>query len=296
MDNTNFSLWEKVQLVTKKALNKKALNSIISSYQIWEQNQISFLIRIVENLERKDQEKKKQKEKQSHISFNPFLPYEQDLFIENIGNNHVVILNKFNVFAHHLLIVTREFEAQESSLNFHDFSALWTVLSQINGFAFYNSGKLSGASQPHKHVQLVPYPLAQKIETIPINDLVLSYKNTQKTIILKEFPYEHSIEFFEDIENKSMEELGEITVEKYQRIFKSLNIKIDDKKPSKNYNLLMTKDWIMIIPRSQEKFSSISINSLGFAGAFLVKNEEQLKLIKNSNLLEILSQVAVKNF
>ena len=25
--------------------------------------------------------------------------------------------------------------------------------------AFYNSGKVSGASQPHKHVQIVPLPL-----------------------------------------------------------------------------------------------------------------------------------------
>ncbi|MGI0481586.1 ATP adenylyltransferase family protein [Geminocystis sp. CENA526] len=297
MDQKSLSLLDKIKLVTEKALEKKALHPILTKYQILEQDHIPFLIRMVENLERKDNEKKKQKQQQkkSNTFFNPFLPYDRDLFIDNIGDNHVAILNKFNVFDHHLLIVTREFESQESALNFDDFSALWTVLSNINGLGFYNSGKLSGASQPHKHLQLVPYPLAQEIETIPINNLVLSYKNTDEIVTLKELPFLHSIEFFENNEDKSCEELGQITVEKYERLLERLNIKIKDNKPSQNYNLLITKEWIMMIPRSQEKLNSISINSLGFAGGFLVKNEEQLNLIKNSNLLEILAQVAIKS-
>jgi ATP adenylyltransferase len=294
MDKTSFSLWQKIQLITEKAITKKALHPIITNYEILTQDHIPFLIRIVENLERKDQEKKKQKQKQSSISFNPFLPYDRDLFIDNIGDSHVIILNKFNVFDHHLLIITREFEAQESALNLGDFSALWKVLLQINGLSFYNSGKLSGASQPHKHLQLVPYPLAQEIETIPINDLVLSYKNTEEIITLKELPYKHSIEFFGDIDDKSGEELGQITLKKYHQLLEKLNIKIENNKPSQNYNLLLTKDWMMIVPRSQEKYQSISINSLGFAGAFLVKNQEQLNLIMDSNLLEILAEVAIK--
>lgn len=293
MDKQNLSLLEKTQLVTEKALEKKALNPIITNYQILEQDHIPFLIRIVENLERKDQEKKKQKQKQSHTFFNPFLPYDRDLFIDNIGDNHVAILNKFNVFDHHLLIVTREFEAQENALNLEDFSALWTVLSKVNGLGFYNSGKLSGASQPHKHLQLVPYPLAQEIETIPINDLVLSYKNTQEIITLKELPYGHSIVFFDN--QQSSEKLAKITLEYYHQLLNKLKIKIEDNKPSQNYNLLITKDWMMIIPRSQEKYQSISINSLGFAGAFLVKNKEQLNLIKDSTLLKILAKVSLKN-
>lgn len=294
MDKKSLSLLEKIKLVTEKALEKKALRPILTQYQILEQDNIPFLIRMIENLERKDNEKKKQKQKQSNIPFNPFLPYDRDLFIENIRDNHVAILNKFNVFDHHLLIVTREFQEQESALNLDDFLALWTVLLEINGLGFYNSGKLSGASQPHKHLQLVPYPLAKEIETIPINDLVLSYKNSQEIVTLKELPYLHSIEFFEDIKNKSCEELGQITVEKYHKLLDRLNIKIENNKPSQNYNLLITKDWMMIIPRTQEKYQSLSINSLGFAGAFLVKNEELLNLIKESNLLKILAKVGVK--
>ncbi|WP_017293764.1 ATP adenylyltransferase family protein [Geminocystis herdmanii] len=290
MDKKSLCLVEKLKLVTEKALEKKALHPILTTYQILKQDHIPFLIRIVENLERKDNEKKKQKKSQT--SFNPFLPYDRDLFVDNISDSHVAILNKFNVFDHHLLIVTREFEEQESALNLADFSALWTVLSEINGLGFYNSGKLSGASQPHKHLQLVPYPLAQEIETIPINDLVLSYRNTQEIITLKEFPFLHSIVFFDS--QQSSQVLSQITLKYYHQLLAQLNINIEENKPSQNYNLLITKDWMMIIPRTQEKYQSISINSLGFAGAFLVKNSEQLNLIKESNLLKILAKVGVK--
>ncbi|BAQ66282.1 DUF4922 domain-containing protein [Geminocystis sp. NIES-3709] len=293
MNKKTLSLWEKIEITTKKALEIEALHSIITHYHIIKKDNIPFLIRIVDNLNKKDKEKKKQTKIQ--INFNPFLPYEKDLFVENIKNNHVLILNKFNVFNHHLLIITRKYEEQESVLNIDDFSALWTVLSQIKGFAFYNSGKLSGASQAHKHLQLVPYPLAKEIETIPINDLVLSYKNTQEIISLPEFPYLHSIAFFGNIKEKSSEELGKITLENYHKLLEKLNINIENNKPFKNYNLLITKHWMMLIPRYQEKFMSISINSLGFAGAFLVKNTEQLNLIKESNLLEILAEVAIKS-
>lgn len=294
MEKKSLSLLEKIKLVTNKALEKKALHPILTTYQILEQDSIPFLIRIIENLDRKDQEKKKQKHKQFHSFFNPFLPYDQDLFIDHIRYNHVAILNKFNVFDHHLLIVTREFEPQESVLNSDDFLALWTVLSQINGLGFYNSGKFSGASQPHKHLQLVPYPLVKEIETIPINNLLLNYKNTEQVVTLRELPYVHSIVFFEDIQNQSCEELAQITTEKYHKLLEKLNIKISDNRPSQNYNLLITKDYLMIIPRTQEKYQSFSINSLGFAGAFLVKNQEQLNLIKESNLLKILAKVGVK--
>ena len=40
-----------------------------------------------------------------------------------------------------------------------DFDALARGLAAIDGLAFYNGGTVAGASQPHKHLQLVPVPL-----------------------------------------------------------------------------------------------------------------------------------------
>ena len=48
---------------------------------------------------------------------------------------------------------------------------------------------------------------------------------------------------------------------------------------------------MMIVRRSQPKYESISVNSLGFAGALLVKNEEQMKILIELKPLTILEQV-----
>ena len=91
---------------------------------------------------------------------NPFLPYEPDLYVADVSPTHVCILNKYNVVDLHLLIITRAFEHQESRLRLPDFQALWRCLVEYDSLGFYNSGHLSGASQPHKHLQVVPLPLA----------------------------------------------------------------------------------------------------------------------------------------
>jgi sulfate adenylyltransferase (ADP) / ATP adenylyltransferase len=57
----------------------------------------------------------------------------------------------------------------------------------------------------------------------------------------------------------------------------------------------MTKNWMLIVPRSAEKYQFMSINSLGFAGALLVKNQEQLDLVKTEQPLTILEQISIMN-
>jgi ATP adenylyltransferase len=58
------------------------------------------------------------------------------------------------------------------------------------------------------------------------------------------------------------------------------------------YNLLFTREWMLIVPRKQEEFEKISVNSLGFAGALLVKNQQQMQLLKNINPINLLNNVA----
>ncbi|MGH8672036.1 MAG: phosphorylase, partial [Burkholderiales bacterium] len=58
------------------------------------------------------------------------------------------------------------------------------------------------------------------------------------------------------------------------------------------YNLLVTRHWILLIPRSREHFDSISVNALGFAGSFFVRNERQMQAIKQHGPMAILRDVA----
>ena len=153
------TLWKSIQETTELALQSGALKSIPTELEIIEQVGIKFVIRILANLNRKEADKEKQEQQTSRTGkeFNPFLPYEKDLFVADISDTHVCILNKFNVVDFHLLIITRIFEEQESLLTLEDFTAMWTCLGEFEGLVFYNGGKLAGASQRHKHLQIVPF-------------------------------------------------------------------------------------------------------------------------------------------
>ena len=59
---------------------------------------------------------------------NPFLPYDEALWVTHVSETHTVLLNKFNLVDRHVLVVTREFEHQDSPLTLNDISATWTTL------------------------------------------------------------------------------------------------------------------------------------------------------------------------
>ncbi len=283
------TLWQKVKQQTAYAQNCGALKSIPTEYELITEQEIDFLVRIVNNIERKENAKKEQKKLGK--DFNPFLPYEKDLFVMDISETHVCLLNKFNVVDHHLLIITREFEQQETLLTLNDFAALWACLLEIDGLGFYNNGKIAGASQRHKHLQLVPFPFIPKLPKTPI-DKVIETVNYQDNIgQLSCFNFEHGISKIDFQDNNSLK-LAQQSLEKYNYLLKRLNITINSEGKPEPYNLLVTREWMMIIPRSQPKYESISVNSLGFAGALLVKNEEQMKLLKEVKPLTILENVA----
>jgi ATP adenylyltransferase len=59
-----------------------------------------------------------------------------------------------------------------------------------------------------------------------------------------------------------------------------------------SYNFLWTKHWAFIVIRRSEKCGNITVNSLGFAGTLLAKNEAQMKEIRETRPLSILKKVA----
>lgn len=282
------TLWTKVKQTTAHALKCGALKSIPTDFEFVEQDRVKFLVRILSNLNRKKAAKEKQEQQTAATGqeFNPFLPYEEDLFVADISDTHLCILNKFNVVDYHLLIITRIFEEQESLLTLEDFAAMWACLTDFDGLVFYNSGKLAGASQRHKHLQIVPL----SGEDIPITPLLKAVKFSDSITTIPGLSFLHAFTTF------APEESTAVTLEKYYALLEAVGIKeVDNHKQSAAYNLLATREWMLVVPRSHEEFESISINSLGFAGALLVRNAEQLQLVKNIGPMNILKNVAFPN-
>lgn len=67
-------------------------------------------------------------QQQQQPSNNPFLPYEEALWVQHLSATHTLLLNKFNVVPHHVLVVTRQFESQQEPLNANDLAATQQVI------------------------------------------------------------------------------------------------------------------------------------------------------------------------
>ncbi len=287
------SLWASVVEQTNYALECGALLSLTTEYTFVEQGGVRFLVRTLANLNRKHEAKKATKALGK--AFNPFLPYEEDLFVADISKTHVCLLNKYNVANYHLLIITRDFEEQETLLALQDFEALGACMAEFEGLAFYNAGKTAGASQRHKHLQLVPLPLAPEGPPIPIEPLLATAIFQGSVGKIPGLPFVHAFAQLDASLAASPLKAAEAALAQYHTLLQAvgLNDFMPENRQSGAYNLLATRRWMLLVPRSQEDFESISVNSLGFAGALLVRDEQQLERLKNYGPLNVLKSVAL---
>jgi ATP adenylyltransferase len=66
-----------------------------------------------------------------------------------------------------------------------------------------------------------------------------------------------------------------------------------DARHSMAYNLLATRRWMLVVPRSRERFESISVNAFGFAGSLFVRSREQAARVREHGPMAVLREVAV---
>ncbi len=286
------TLQDSLAAATEHALSIGALVPVPTGYDFIEDGGVRFFVRILKSLVLKDQEKTK-----SATAVNPFLPYEKDLFVADISGTHVAILNKFNVVERHLLIVTREFENQETMLTIGDFEALWACLSEYRSLGFYNGGEAAGASQSHKHLQVVPLPLAPEGPQIPMEPLLAATVFEGGLGKIPDLPFLHVVARLAPGIMKSPAEAARRTFDLYVDMLRyvKMNVPVAGRKERQSdpYCLLVTREWMFLVPRSQEFFEGISINSLGFAGALLVRNEEQMSILRKYGPITALKSVAL---
>jgi sulfate adenylyltransferase (ADP) / ATP adenylyltransferase len=79
----------------------------------------------------------------------------------------------------------------------------------------------------------------------------------------------------------------------YQRLMGHLGLTSSElaTEPLGAYNLLVTRQWMCVIPRSQDSFADIPVNALGFSGALLVRNSEQLEQLRQIGPIKVLTEV-----
>ena len=204
---------------------------------------------------------------------NPFRPWEKILEIEKIGKYHQLILNKYPVQKGHILLITNTWKPQNGWLDINDWAAIKNVNKDTCGLWFFNSSPIAGASQPHRHIQLLRRSKDQiscprekwflNLEICNGNDTKL-----KQSIVVSHFNFQ---------ENPS--NIYKLYLELTKKI--GLGDPNNDEKPRYPYNILITNNWIAIIRRRFDHLHGFSVNGLGFAGYLLITEKSDINYLKN---------------
>ncbi|MDO8356194.1 MAG: phosphorylase [Nitrospirota bacterium] len=278
------TLWPSLLERTAHARERKAILSIPTEPEMIEQSGVEFQVRVITALAMKALTIA------AKSNNDPFLPYDPDLFVTDVSPTHVALLNKFNVVDHHLVIVTRSFELQEALLTREDCAALLACLAEIDGLGFYNAGPAAGASQRHKHLQLIPLSALPEAR-LPIEPLLHAVKIAGTTGLVPGLPFLHAYAPMDPTWIDQRSDGASSLLDCYHSLLRSVGLSIEA--PSVPYNLLVTRRWLLLVPRSEEYFEGISINALGFAGALLVKDAAQLAMLREQGPMTALQRVAL---
>lgn len=286
------SLWPALVGRAQAALEGGALSPIETVQRFIEDAGVRFVVRQVSSLTRKALDQAARGPRPA----NPFLPYEAPLFVADVSDTHVALLNKFNVIEHHLLIVTRRFEDQELLLTRSDFEALWTCMAEFDALGFYNGGTAAGASQPHKHLQMVPLPLAPEPPAVPVEPL-LARAVGEDIANVPGFPFAHALCRLPEGIQCDPRAAAESSGRWYHELLAAVGMapvpSPEGARQSAPYNLLLTRDWMLLVPRSREHFGDISVNALAYAGSLFVRDDAQMGRVVDAGPMQVLAAVGV---
>ncbi|GAA6047310.1 hypothetical protein JCM3770_001880 [Rhodotorula araucariae] len=260
----------------------------------------------------------------------PFAPpYQQDLYVaeetvqeddDDAGEGFVVLLNKFCVTPRHFLLVTKEFRKQATPLSPLEAFTAWSILKQLGSrekhIAFFNCGAESGASQPHKHLQFIPVSNGMA----PFDSFIDAHKPAKRqTPFQLPLPYANFTALLDPPASASR---ADLVAYLGQRFLELLDLLIDHRRrlslsdpdalggngdgdartsmrlSDLSYNVVMTQAYLHVVPRRREKYPTrsgraVSVNSLGFAGMVLVKEQEALDDIREVGVLAVLKEVGL---
>lgn len=260
---------------------------------VQEQN-MPFVVRWVSTLAQKDASRQSVPGGPRDPNFNPFLPPDPMLTVGDYFMTHNTVLNKYALSPQHLVLATKQFVQQLSPLDLADFSVLAQILHHCDGLGFYNGGEAGGASQPHKHIQWIPAlpqapSLALYLTGLPEHaqpgeqhkHAALAYQH-----VFIRLPYD---------EHKGWgcaDELGPALLQAHQTGCVVLGLRPDMSGLLPAHNMLVGQGWMLLLPRSQESVSGISINALSYGGCIYVREPEQQELVRRMGPLQLLAQAA----
>lgn len=291
------TLWARVGETARRALESGALLPLETRSKVLPEAGVAFTVQYASTLREKHS---RDGSAAGPADRDPFLPPEPELVVSALSPTHLAVLNRFPVIRHHLLLVTREYEEQALPIGPADFVALARCLDEIDGLGFYNSGPEAGASQRHRHLQVVPFPVGAGPAPTPIESAIAAVVEDPARGTIPAFPFCHAAAPLP--ETAWQAEAPDVRVRRaaeamrlaYRALAARVGLRLAAGQPTAPYNLLATRRWMLLVPRRREGFEGVSINALGFAGSILIRNKAQWEAVQRVGPIGLLRAVAVE--
>ncbi len=181
------------------------------------------------------------------------------------------------------------------ALNGEDFSLWFKIVSSLHGLGIYNYGTEAGASQRLLHFQVVPLteielktgergpPFDKPIKQA----LFMGYRRVPT------FTFPHAIASV--LPHSQGGEEGNL-LEVYEDLIWKIGIVNAQNSPYSTqrlpHNVVLTKDWMLVVPRTRSGFAGIEVNGFGFAGLIFADDEKQLGLIQKIGPMGLLHAIS----
>jgi ATP adenylyltransferase len=226
-----------------------------------------------------------------------------------------LVLNKFAIVPEHFILSTKEFERQTDLLAGEDLEAAYACIVAYAAegrelFVFFNSGEHSGASQPHRHLQLLE--VGNMRQGLIGGDAAGWGVLTDRLVGEGKEDGSLEVPFWTAGRriNAGMggRELRECYLELYRRACRRAGVEAEGQTEGEariSYNLAMTREAMVICPRTSEggpvrgeggeEVGWLALNGTVLAGTALVKSEREWDALRGepAQVAEVLQRIGL---
>lgn len=176
---------------------------------------------------------------------------------------------------------------QTELLDISDFRSTWTALQSLRGeyFAIYNCGPEAGCSRLHKHLQMLP--VSPNFKFFP----------DREDLDLNTVPYKFLLSRLTVIQETQADQVPTKLHDEYQKLITQAKALLGNGHRTYDYfphNIVLTKRWLLVIPRCKETSHGLSANAAGMCGMVWVATREQVKKWREAGPAKVLSELGAK--
>ncbi|KAI8934751.1 hypothetical protein NX059_008439 [Plenodomus lindquistii] len=208
-----------------------------------------------------------------------FIPTPR-LILTQLHSTHDLALNLFCVDRPQLLLLTLDsYARQHEALDATDFAAMLSTLTAFPSlYTIFNCGERGGCSRVHKHMQGLRGPPHAF-------DHVVGNKGKA--------PFLFFTHFFENgFHAVSAEDVVAVYVELLDKTRDVLRWEDDGVQPPP-HNVVMWRDWMIVVPRRKGSFAGASANAGGMLGSVWVSGKEHVDKWADVGYAEVLRELGV---